>query len=293
MADSEPDFQVPVWKYTYAEGSGADTIFLHSPQEVEDQQHGTLVLRQINSDAENKVWIQDQASLHFKRCDQTDDDQDKDDQLMDDAHGVIARDGQAKAIVRQDEKPRVHNYKRGDRIWVERTLVPTYDIGKDENKIPVIDLESFVLFWVPFEYICFVPQFTKKDLSGEQHAASPSAVLNTFQGKRKTKARIYFHWPVKNPQDVSYMWLDKKNKDDLKTMRSFNTIQPLEARQKAFRRQWEALTKKLARSGLLLGDDVVEGDANRFESSSDTTDEELELHWEPGKTTVCLLSPRK
>jgi hypothetical protein len=281
MADSEPDFQVPVWKFTYAEGSGAGTIFLHSPQEAEDKHYDTLLLRQINSDAENKVWIQDQASLHFKRCDQTDHDQ-----LMDDAHGVIARDGQAQTIVRQDEKPVVHNYKRGDRVWLERTLVPTHDIGKDENKVPVIDLESFVLFWIPFQYICFVPQFTKKDLSGEQHASSPSAVLNTFQGKRKTKARIYFHWPVKDPQDVSYMWLDKKNKDDVKTMKSFNSIQPLEARRKAFRQQWEALTKTLARSGLLLGDDVVEGDAYRFESSSDSTDEELELHW---RTTVCLV----
>lgn len=288
LADMEPDFQVPVWKYTYTEGSGADTIFLHSPQEFEDQEKDTILLRQINSDAENKVWIQGQASVHFKRCDKS-----SDDQLMDDAHGVIVRDGQAKLVVCQGESTSLHRYKRGDRVWVERSLVPTHDIGKDENNIPVVDLESFVLFWIPFEYICFVPQFTKKDLAGEQHAASPGAVLNTFQGKRKTKARIYFHWPVSNPQSVSYMWLDKKNKEDARTMKSFNNITPLESRRKAFRKQWEALTEKLARSGLLLGDEIVEGDADRFDSSSDSTDEDLALHWSPGRVTVCHLQLRK
>ncbi|CAM1502124.1 Fc.00g041080.m01.CDS01 [Cosmosporella sp. VM-42] len=289
MAGLEPDFKIRVWKYTYADVSGAGTIFLHSPQETEDKNNGTLILRQVNSEAENKVWIQENAVQLFKRSMQG-----PPEGFLDEAHGVIIRDGQGKTLPGQNDKFAIHQYKRGDRIWVERSLVPTRDIDKNDNMIPVINLEKLVLFEIPFDYICFVPQFTKTDGAGVQYAACPGSVLNTFLSKRKTKARIYFHWSADKPGKVSYMWLNKKDKDESKTMDAFSQIERPEQRRQAFRNHWLALTKKYAELGLLIGDEILQGGADRFESSSDSSDEELTLHWRPGPITqqnCCNLSP--
>lgn len=285
MDDLDPDFRVRVWRYTYkAGGHGGETILLNSPQESPDERHDTLVLRQINSDAENKVWVQEQASQHFKRHSDA-----PEGPMMDDAHGVIVRDGQAKMIPRQGERAATHDYKRGDRIWVERSLVPTHNIDDDENRIPVIDLESLRLFELPFDYICFVPQLSKRSESGEHHAAAVGSVINTFQGKKKTKARIYFRWMADTPDKVSYIWLNKKDKHDLKEMDSYAKIQNLERKRRVFRNEWHALTKKLAVLGLLMGDEVVHGAVDRLESSSDSDAEDLDLHWRTGPTAVWLL----
>lgn len=289
MDDLEPDFRVRVWRYTYkVEGHGGDPILLNSPQESPDERHDTLVLRQINSDAENKVWVQEQASQHFKRHSDA-----PEGPLMDDAHGVIVRDGQAKMIPRQGKRAATHDYKRGDRVWVERSLVPTHNIDNDENRVPVIDLESLRLFELPFDYICFIPQLSKRSESGEHHAAAVGSVLNTFQGKKKTKARIYFRWMAETPDKVSYVWLNKKDKHDLEEMSSYAKIQNLERKRRIFRNQWQALTKKLALLGLLMGDEVVPGAVDRLESSSDSDAGDLDLHWRTGPTasSCCNLDP--
>ncbi|RSL53766.1 hypothetical protein CEP53_007640 [Fusarium sp. AF-6] len=289
MDDLDPDFRVRVWRYTYkAEGHDGDPILLNSPQESPDERHDTLVLRQINSDAENKVWIQEQASQHFKRHSDA-----PEGPLMDDAHGVIVRDGQAKMIPRQGERAATHDYKRGDRVWVERSLVPTHNIDKDENRIPVIDLESLRLFEVPYDYICFVPQLSKRSESGEHHAAAVGSVLNTFQEKKKTKSRIYFRWMADTPDKVSYVWLNKKDKHDLEEMRSYAKIQNLDRKRRVFRNQWQALTKKLALLGLLMGDEVIPGPVDRFESSSDSDAGDLDLRWRTGPmgSSCCNLDP--
>ncbi|KAF7544665.1 hypothetical protein G7Z17_g9771 [Cylindrodendrum hubeiense] len=289
MAELEPDFQIRVWRYAYAEGSGGGAIVLNSPQESADKKHDTLVLRQVNSDAENKVWKQEQASHLFKRASQV-----PGKPLMDDAHGVIVRDGHARTIPRQGEKAVTHEYCRGDRVWVERSLVPTHDIEEDGNRIPVVDLESLKIFEIPFEYISFVPQFIKKDDSGEHHAVAVGPVLNTFLGKRKTKARVYFQWPADKPDKVSYVWLNKKNKADLNEMKAFIQIEALDKKQEAFRNHWQALTKKFAGLGLLFGDEIVHGPADPLDSSSDSEGEDLALHWKTGPSAHkhrCNLNP--
>ncbi|KAF7559488.1 hypothetical protein G7046_g4663 [Stylonectria norvegica] len=286
MVDSEPDFKIRVLKYTYAGGSGANTIFLHSPQESEDKTTGTLVLRQVNSDAENKVWIQEQSNQEFRRCYQG-----PGLRTMDNAHGIIVRDGQTTTVPRHGEEPNTYHYKRGDLIWVERSLVPTNNTIRDENSIPVIGLASLKLFEIPYNFICFVPQLIKRDKTGDRYASTPGSVINTFQGKRKTKTRIYFHWSATKPEEVSYMWLNLKNKDDLKTMRTFSKLEdPVEQRQ-VFRDLWGGLTTKHAQLGLLIGDEIVQGDIDRFESSAESDSESpgdgLSLHWKPNQQENC------
>ncbi|KAJ4318772.1 hypothetical protein N0V84_006672 [Fusarium piperis] len=290
MDGLEPDFRVRVWRYTYkAEGHGGDTILLNSPQESPDEHNDTLVLRQINSDAENKVWVQEQASQHFKRHVDA-----PEGPLMDDAHGVIVRDGHAKVIPRQGEMAVTHNYNRGDRIWIERSLVPTHNIDDDENRVPVIDLESLRVFELPYEYICFVPQLSKRSESGEQHTAVVGSEINTFLDKKKTKARIYFRWMADTPDKVSYVWLNKKDKHDLKEMDSYAKIQSLERKRRLFGNQWHALTKRLALLGLLMGDEMIPGGLDRLESSSSDSDAgDLDLRWKTGPTATsyCNLDP--
>lgn len=65
-------------------------------------------------------------------------------------------------------------------MWIERSLVPTYNIEEDGNRISVVNLESLELFEVPFEYIAFVPQFIKKDDSGEHHAVAAGPYSQHF-----------------------------------------------------------------------------------------------------------------
>lgn len=283
MAELEPDWQIQVWKYTYAEGGNdSEAILLHSPQEPEDKRHDTLVLRQVNSDAENKVWVQEQASLLFKRARHL-----STEPLMDDAHGVLVRDGHARAIPKEGKTAFTHTYCRGDRVWVERSLVPNYNIADDENKIPVVDLESFDQFLVPFDYISFVPQLVKRDDSGaEHHAVAVGPILNTFLGKRKAKTQIYFRWPVEAPDKVSYVWLNTKDKADLKEAKSFARIETHAEKQGAFRNQWQALTKKCAGLGLLFSDEIVHGPPHPLDSSSDSEEEELKTHWKLGTSVV-------
>ncbi|KAH6973535.1 hypothetical protein BKA56DRAFT_455681, partial [Ilyonectria sp. MPI-CAGE-AT-0026] len=288
MAELEPDFQLRVWRYTYTERSGGGTILLNSPQESQDERHDTLVLRQVNSDAENKVWIQEQASRFFRRHGQA-----SAEPLMDDAHGVLVRDGHAWTIPKQGEKAVTHEYCRGDRVWIDRSLVPTHNIEKDGNKIPVVDLESLNIFGVPFDYISFVPQLVKKDGSGEQHAVAVGPILNTFIGKRKAKTQIYFRWPADKPDQVSYVWLNRKDKNDLKEIKAFVEIECEVQKQEAFRHHWQALTKKLARLGLLFGDEIVDGPEDLFDSSSDSEGEDLALHWKmgPSEENCCNMNP--
>ncbi|KAH7176580.1 hypothetical protein EDB81DRAFT_751916 [Dactylonectria macrodidyma] len=291
MAELEPDWQIQVWKYTYADGGNdGENILLHSPQESEDKRRNTLVLRQVNSDAKNKVWVQGQASRLFKRATHP-----STEPLMDDAHGVLVRDGHAKAIPKEGETAFNHSYCRGDRVWIERSLVPNYSIADNENKIPVVDLESFDQFLVPFDYISFVPQLFKKDESGaEHHAVAVGPILNMFLGKWKVEAQIYFRWPVEEPDKVSYVWLNGKDKADLKEAKSFSRIETHAEKQEAFRNQWQALTKKCAGLGLLFSDEIVHGPRNPLDSSSDSEEGELETHWETGTSAQknrCNLTP--
>ncbi|KAM5346833.1 hypothetical protein ACJ41O_009838 [Fusarium nematophilum] len=290
MPDSEPGFRVRVWRFTYkVEGEVGDPILLNSPQESPDRRYDTLILRQINSEAENKVWIQEEASKYFKRHDDA-----PEGPLMDDAHGVIVRDGQARLIPRQGEKAATHAYRRGDRVWIDRSLVPTNHIDRDQNRVPVIDLESFRIFEIPFDYICFVPQLCKRDESGEHHATAVGPILNTFLGKKKTKARIYFRWPAGKPEDVSFVWLNRKDKGDMEEMRSYATIQNFERKRRAFRNQWRVLTKRLAVVGLLMGDEMVQGVADKLDSSSESDAGDLDIRWKTGPTALskcCNLDP--
>ncbi|KAK7425802.1 hypothetical protein QQZ08_007651 [Neonectria magnoliae] len=289
MAELEPEFEIRVWRYTYAEGNGSGTILLNSPQESEEKCYDTLVLRQVNSDAKNKVWVQEEASQLFTRTEQP-----PGEPLMDDAHGVIVRDGHTKTIPREGEKATTCTYSRGDRVWIERSLDPTHDIAQDGNRIPVISLESFAAFEIPFEYISFVPQFVKKDANSEHHAVAAGPILNVFQGKRKTKTQIYFRWLADKPEKVSYVWLNKKDKDDLKELNSYVQIEARDQKQEAFRNQWQALTKKLAGLGLLFGDEIVEGPTDPLDSSSDSEEDDLALKWNtrpPAHKNRCNLNP--
>lgn len=280
-----PNFRVRVWKYTYAEGICAGVIFLHSPQEPRDDP-STLVLRQVNSEAENLVWVEEDAPKQFKGCTE-----ESDEPLMDDAHGVILRDGQAQTVARQDEKSRFCHYKRGDRVWVERSLAPSNNISNDGNKIPVINLESKILFWIPFDYVCFVPHFDHKDSAGDQFVANPGAVLDTFQGQRKTRSRLFFSWPATEPQNVKHMWLNLQDTEDAKKITSFDRIESVEIKRQVFQKSWDAITKRLARDGLLLGDEIIMGNADRFDSSRessvvDSSDADLAIYWSPSPITV-------
>ncbi|KPM40432.1 hypothetical protein AK830_g6102 [Neonectria ditissima] len=273
MAELEPEFDIRVWRYTYTAGDGSGTILLSSPQQLGGENSDTLVLRQVNSDAENKVWVQEQASKLIKKTRQAGQ------PLMDDAHGVIARDGHTKTIPKDGEQATDYTYCRGDQVWVERRLVPTHDIEEYENKIPVVDLESSTVFEIPFNYISFVPQLVKKDNDGEHHAVAAGPILDTFHNRRKTRSQIYFKWLANEPDKVSYVWLDMKNRVDLEELNGYVRIEDRNQKQEAFRNQWQALTKKLAWLGLLFGDEIIEGATSPPDSSSDSEDDDLAIKW--------------
>lgn len=280
MAALEPDFKIRVWKYTFLEPGGSDVIILNSPQKSDTERDGTLVLRQTNSDAENKVWIQEQPSQSLAQYKP-----ESEAEFFDDAHGVVLREGLAKVTSGPCTADKVHRYRRGDKVWV-CGLAPSHNVTDDAKMIPVVDLQSLRTFDIPFDYICFVPGYKTTNDSGERHATIAGPVVNAFQGKKKMKARAYFVWPVKDVRDVSLLWLNKTEPNDVALMKSFRDMGSSDEKRQAFQRQWRALTAKLSGLGLLMGDDILDGDWDKSDPSSTGSTENLELQWKPSDSSV-------
>ncbi|KAH6982535.1 hypothetical protein EDB80DRAFT_899502 [Ilyonectria destructans] len=283
MAELVPDFQIRVCRYTYAEGGSGGTILLNSPQESEDKRHDTLVLREVNSDAENKVWVQEQASQLFKRSSQA-----SKEPLMDDAHGVLVRDGYTKTIPKQGEKAVTHKYCRGETgCGSNVALSPRTTSRKTETG-------SQLLTSNPWSYLRFPSNTSPSSLSSLRRTTLENImplllalILNIFIGTRKAKTQIYFQWPADQPEKLSYICLNKKDKGDLKEIKSFVQIETLEQKREAFRKHWQAMTKKFAELGLLFGDEIVHGPAHPLDSSSDSEEDlALALHWKTGASAV-------
>ncbi|KAI9163355.1 hypothetical protein HJFPF1_04963 [Paramyrothecium foliicola] len=319
MADADRGFRVPVWKYTYATGKGAGEIFLHSPK-VANPVPGTLALRQINSEAVNKVWIAEDPT-QFKRCDG-----DGSEEILDDAHGIILHDGWAQKL-HDDESAGSVSYKRGDRIWVERSLSPGQ---KALTKVPVINLDSLASFEMPIVDICFIAQLAKTDDEENLLAVAVGPIVNYYFPKRKRMAQLFIVWPADEPNNIEQAW-ESWDKGDKKTtpkkrFLAFRRLDIYEEQWQIFRLQWSKLNRRYANQLMERGqvlpseasalsqatqsqthisvedegdeeeeDDDDVGDDESYWTDSSSSSGELNLHWEAGpidKTNCCNMSPR-
>ena len=271
MVEVQYNFQGSLWTYTYASGPDAGSVFFQSPQRCWSNRRKSLVVRQANSDKENKVWLNRDPSL-LKRCG----DCDPVLPTLADAHGVIARDGWGTAVQPSCGSPEGDGaplipYHRGERVWVEQSLSP---VDKGES-VPVISIDTLEFFRIPSKYICFVPQLAKTDNRGIDCLATPAGpVHNITRDGRQRQTQAFFKWPAGRPQETTREW-DSWDSGDAETLgarklNDYRHVSDVYQRRQLFRQQWAVLSENLAAAvddGEDSDDcDLIVGDGCQLES---------------------------
>ncbi|VUC33172.1 unnamed protein product [Clonostachys rosea] len=233
-----------VWKYTYAEGSGSGRVFFQSPQRYWSKQRASLVLRQVNSTDENKVWINTDPSL-VVRCDES-----SSFPTPADAHGLILCGGQARSL--SPSRGQVTHH-RGERIWVEHSVDP--ECGPN-GLIPVISLDTLEHFEIPHRNICFMPQVTRFDASGRQYYGTPvgaarnrpSAEPQHRSQRQPQRSQAYIEWPASKPQLALFQWhpcRSDTSEDTDPSRHGLQLLESVEERRHLFQSNWAVISQDL------------------------------------------------
>ncbi|CAH0039254.1 unnamed protein product [Clonostachys solani] len=245
MREVQYNPQGAVWKYTYAEGSESGRVFFHSPQRHWSDQRASLVLRQVNSTDENKVWINTDPSL-VVRCDEL-----NPFPTPADAHGVIVCSGLARSL---SPSGRQVTHHRGERIWVEHSLDP--ECGPN-GLIPVISLDTLEHFEIPYRHICFVAQVTRFDAFGSQYYGTPVGPARNPQSiepqqhqsqQQPQRSQAYVEWPASKPQLALFQWHPCHSDTGEDTSPSHHGLQLLESveeRRRLFQTNWAVVSQHL------------------------------------------------
>uniref|UniRef100_A0A8H7NKI2 Uncharacterized protein n=1 Tax=Bionectria ochroleuca TaxID=29856 RepID=A0A8H7NKI2_BIOOC len=245
MPEVQYNPQGAVWKYTYAEGSESGQVFFHSPQRHWSDQRASLVLRQVNSTDENKVWINTDPSL-VVRCDEL-----NSFPTPEDAHGVIICSGLARSL----SPSRIQvTHHRGERIWVEHTLNP--ECGPN-GLIPVISLDTLEHFEIPHRHICFVAQVTRFDALGSQYYGTlvgpalnrQSVEPQEHQSQQQPqRSQAYVEWPASKPQLARFQWHPCRpdaGEDASSSRHGLQLLESVEERRRLFQTNWAVVSQHL------------------------------------------------
>ena len=293
-------FSVAVWKYTQASGSESGRIFFHSPRaqrpSLNNEPVRGIILRGINSEAENKVWVDEDVS-RFKLCEEK-----ENRELHDDAHGLIICDGWARSPSQPEEPPSLR-YRCGDRIWVERSLAPQQEMGEE---IPVINLDTRQAIKISYKLICFVAKLWKDNSEGIFLAVAVGPRIRTF-APRRSSSQLFFVWPENKPHRVWYVWNLQENRGPRGQVTpgvfgDYRALTEPNEQQQIFASQWRRAqlmygytdlmdSTQIGILGMMDQDEENprnSGDESRTGSvtSSNPSSEGLETRWEAGPVTV-------
>ncbi|CAG9995828.1 unnamed protein product [Clonostachys byssicola] len=245
MPEVQYNPQGAVWKYTYAEGPESGRVFFHSPQRHWSDQRASLVLRQVNSTDENKVWINTDPSL-VVRCDEL-----NSFPTPEDAHGVIICSGLARSL---SPSHRQITHHRGERIWVEHSINP--ECGPN-GLIPVISLDTLEHFEIPHRHICFVAQVTRFDAFGGQYYGTPVGPARNrqpvepqqHQSRQQSQcSQAYVEWPVSKPQLACFQWHPSHSdagEDASSSLHGLQLLESVEERRRLFQTNWVVVSQHL------------------------------------------------
>lgn len=277
MAEVQYNFRGAVWDYTYSSGPGSDVVFFQSPQRLWSDRRKSVVLRQVNSDAQNKVWVNKDASL-VRRCHGNDG---SDFPTLTDAHGLLIQDGFAVPADPAGERGALVPYHRGERVWIEQSLHPS----DADDIVPVVSIDTLHHFTISSRYICFVPQLVRSGGPGKEDrfATLAGPVHEIADGGRRYATQAFFEWPAGHPEKATRQW-DRWTPSGAAKPRALQEFRPLDdvdERRRQFRRHWAILSDRL--SVALDDDDMDDDDVPQLSwsmhglgSSSDSSEDTLD-----------------
>lgn len=284
MAEVQYNFQSAVWDYTYSSGPDAGVVRFQSPQRLWSNKRKSIVLRQVNGEAENEVWVNRDASL-VRRCHEANGGA-TDFPTLADAHGLLVQDGWAVPAewagrLPEDGAPLVP-YHRGERVWIERAVGPS-EAG---DMIPVISIDTLQHFTISSRYICFVPQLVRRGAAGDDdHYATPAGpVHRTAEGGCQYLTQAFFEWPAGQPEKATWRfdrWKAARGEKSSALEETFEPLKDVEERRGLFRQHWAILSDRLS---VALDDDVESDDFHMVDpydhlcSSSDSSEDTLDRH---------------
>jgi len=233
---------VPVWTYTYKQGPDRGNIIFQSPQSAWHEERKAIVLRQVNGALQNKAWVNYDPNL-VERCAN-----EEDYPCCNDAHGVLASDGFGWALQsffgnkRRKGGPLV-SYVKGERIWVEHDMNHGLEI---HDFIPVISIDTLESFLIPFDRICWTPQFVRTDRTNVHYLATViGSVKEIVSGDRISRVQAVVEWPAGMPFRAKLQWISRNPDLDIMDSKhnpfAYRPIIDVNDRVHLFQDQWSVL----------------------------------------------------
>ncbi|KFA79312.1 hypothetical protein S40288_10799 [Stachybotrys chartarum IBT 40288] len=264
-----PSPKVPVWKYGYAPyGKQAEQVVVYSPQKTIGSNTRRIILKQANGLDTNKVWI-NLNIYDYQRCDP-----DNEEELFDNAHGVIVRHGTARGIQAEGNYA-LFQYKPGERVWVESRVKPGPESDLRDS-IPIINLDTLERYDIPYRHVCFVPEIVSSNDSDDNLA---SIVSHTFSYNPTNSLasqplyQLYVVWHADDPSCARLEWDTwqrncRNSKTGPRMLKGFRRMRPKEQLD-AFGHEWHSLRRSLEvsrwaedASSLLASNSIVSGRNN-------------------------------